>query len=313
MTVYKNQNNFLQFELWKDCHIGCSFCVNKGQPDLNKTQSLIFVLEKINSDEIKDYNEIGFIGGEFFNGELKDPIVKSLFYKIFECVSDLIHKGYINKLYITTALIFDMNEWLIPFLEQLEEWKILDKTLLCTSYDIAYRFHTKEREELWKNNMLQLKNQWQTKGLLVHTETILTQPFIDSVLSGNFNITEFCDLYKTRIDYIEPASGLYYKNKQECAKDISGFFPTKKSFIKFIQYTLSRNEIDLSTFLSMELRSSKLYYIDGGKRLVQEDRRSGEGKAKPCDCTKLYEIGFIDSDDRMIDVARLIGENYEDE
>ena len=313
MTAYKNQNRFLQFELWKDCHIGCKFCVNKGQPDLNKIQSLKFTMRRI-KQEIKDYNEIGFIGGEFFNGELSNPEVKDLFYELFKQVADLVHSGQINKVYITTSLIFDMDLYLIPFLEYIEKLGILDKLLICTSYDVAYRFYTQEREQLWKDNMLRLRLGWSTRGLPnIHTETIITQPFIDAVLSGKFNITVFCKIYGTRIDYIEPASGLYYKNKKECNKDIPGFFPTKNSFIKFLRYVADRGEIDLSTFLSMELRSSKLYYIDGGKRLVQEDRRAGEGKAKPCDCTKLYEIGLIDSDEKMVDIARTIGEEYEDE
>ena len=297
MNTWKNQNKFLQYELWKDCKLGCKFCCNKGAPDLNKIESLNFVLSKLDEDETHDYNEVGFIGGEFFNDELKDNKVKELFYKIFEKLS----KMHFSKIYFTTALIFDMNKYLIPFLDYLKELGILNKCLLCTSYDIAYRFYTKEREDLWKNNMLKLHEIY--PELRVHTETILTQFFIDAVNNDSFSITDFCNKYHTRIDYIEPGSGLYYHDKTDCSADLPGFFPTKSSFIKFIQKVIKNGEIEPETFLSMELRSSKLYYIDDGRRFTFEDRRKSDGRGRPFDKTKKYEIGFIDSEDTMKDVV----------
>lgn len=301
MEVFVNKNRFLQYELWKDCHIGCKFCCNKGAPDLNKIQSLTFVLEKLEDEEVKDYNEIGFIGGEFFNGELKDTVVKSLFYKVFEKCAKMLKDGTKQKLYITTALIYDMDLYLIPFLNQLKEWGILDKTLICTSYDVAYRFYTKEREDLWKSNMLRLHNEY--PELMLHTEIILTQFFIDAVNNGEFSITDFQNTYHTRCDYIEPASGLYYKDKKEASKDLPGFFPTKSSYIQFLRKMAETGEIDFDTFVSMELRSSKLYYIDGGKRLVVDDRRTTDGTARPLDKEKKYEIGLIDSDMTMREIC----------
>ena len=304
MEEYKNQNKFLQYELWKDCHIGCKFCCNKGAPDLDKVESLTFVLEKLDDEEVKEYNEIGFIGGEFFNGEIKDTTVKSLFYKVFEKCAKYINDGIINKLYITTALIYDMDIDLVPFLNQLKEWGILNKTLLCTSYDFIYRFYTEERENLWKNNMLRLHEEYSELGL--HTEIIVTQAFIDKVLADEFSITEFQNTYHTRCDYIEPASGLYYHDKTDASVDLPGFFPTKRSFIHFCQKMCQTGEIDFDTFVSMELRSSKLYYIDGGKRLVVDNRRATDGTARPLDTSKKYEIGLIDSLDTMRKIALIV-------
>lgn len=303
MNRYKNPNKFLQYELWKDCKLGCKFCCNKGAPDLNKIESLTFVLNKLDDVETINYNEVGFIGGEFFNGELSDIRVRKLFYNIFEKLSRM----HFNKIYFTTALIFDIDLYLVPFLNYLRELNILSKCLLCTSYDTKYRFYTEQRENLWKNNMLRLHKDF--PELKIHTETILTQYFIDSVLSNEFSITEFCNKYHTRIDYIEPGSGLYYHDKKDCSKDIPGFFPTKSSFIKFLEKVLVKNkEIEPETFLSMELRSSKLYYIDDGKRMVIDNRRNTDGRGHPIDKTKKYEIGFIDSDDTMADISKLLFE-----
>ena len=54
----------------------------------------------------------------------------------------------------------------------------------------------------------------------------------------------------------------------------------------------------------MELRSSKLYYIDGGKRMVIDGRRGTNGVALPLDKTKKYEIGLIDSDKTMRSICQ---------
>lgn len=291
----ENKNKFLQYELWKDCCIGCKFCCNKGQPDLNKVESLQFVINKLDDEEVYDYNEIGFIGGEFFNREIEDEQVKSLFYKMFEKLTKFDH---IEKIYITTALIYDCNKLLFPFLTYLREIGILNKCLLCTSYDIAYRFYTEERKSLWKANVLKLHELY--PELRLHTEIIVTQHFINAVLNDEFSITEFKKEFNTHVDYIEPGSGLFYIDKNECEKDIPGFFPTKESFVKFLAKTILQNkEIDPYTFCSMELRSSKLYYIDGGRRMVVDGRRSTNGVAEPLDKTKKYEIGLIDSDKTM--------------
>lgn len=299
MENFKNRNRFIQYELWKDCSLGCKFCFNKKQKDADKIESLLFVIDKLDNPEVLDYNEVGFIGGEFFNGEIAKPKVKQLFYNLFKKLSTM----HFEKIYITGALMYDMNTYLIPFLDYLKEIKLLDKTLFCTSYDLKYRFYTKEREDLWKNNMLLLHKLY--PELKLHTETVITQHFIDAVLNDEFSITDFCNTYHTRLDYIEPTSGLYYKDKQECIKDIPDFFPTKDSFIDFMMKTgVESNEIDLKTFLSMEIRSNKLYYLDEGIRCVSADRRENDGMIVPKNNSVKYEIGFSDSDDNMPELVR---------
>lgn len=297
---------FVQFELWKDCSNKCKFCYNKGQKDINKLESISYILTKLEEKEIQNYNEIGFIGGEFFYTELKDLNVKKGFYSIFEKLSKLNYE----KIYITTALLYDIHKELVPFLNFLKSINLLDKCLICSSYDLEYRFYTKERKSLWENNMLELHKLFPT--LKLHTEIILMQAFIDAVISDNFNILDFCNKYHTRIDYIEPASGFFYKNKEDCAKDIPNFFPTKSSYIAFLKKALvEQKAIDPKTFLSMDLRSSNLYYIENGKRKTDFFRRNGEGILDLSEMNKKYEIGLIDSNDKMRDLAIQMAELYD--
>ena len=308
MTIVKNENRFIQYELWKDCHNHCEFCYNRGQPSLNKIDRLNYVIEKLYHKEVDDFNEIGFIGGEFFDDQLENPKVKSLFYKLFEICADKIKNNKINKIYFTTALMYDKNNYLIPFLDYLRELGISDKCLLCTSYDTKYRFHTKEKEEMWKSNMKYLYENY--NEIKLHTEIIVSQDFINKVLDESFSITKFKKEYHTGIDYIDPSSGFYFNTKADAAKELKDFFPTKSSFIKFLKKTVLENhEIALSTFLSMEVRSDRIYIIDNGSVLLN-NRRDKDFKLVAKDKTKKFEFGFIDSDDSMPEVARAFGSLY---
>lgn len=298
--VYINNKKFIQFELWKDCTIGCKFCCNKGQPKTDKLLSLSYINSILDSKDIYFYDEIGFIGGEIFNSELEDNTIKNKFYAIFDKVSKL----NFEKIYIATSLIFDISKYLLPFIEYMKKINILDKVIICTSFDVKYRFHTNEMKELWKKNMLYLKSNF--KELRLHTEIILTEWFLNAVLKDEFDIKAFEKVFKTSIDYIEPSSGLYYKDKNECEKACPGFFPKKSTFVKFITKCIKNNLINIDTFLSMELRSNTLYFIENNNYRVATERRLGDGRCELSDKTKNYDIGFIDSDKKMIDIAKII-------
>lgn len=294
--MYKNTNKFVQFELWKSCTIGCKFCCNKGQKDVDKQESIRYVMSKLDEKDILNYNEIGFIGGEFFNGELDS--VKQDFYSLFEKVS----KMHFSKIYITAALIYDLKKDLLKFLDYLKELRISDKVILCTSFDVKYRFHTQEKKELWKNNILYLKEFY--PELRLHTEIILTEWFLNAVLNNDFVINNFKNVFNTSVDYIEPSSGLFFKDKFECEKSCPGFFPKKSSFIKFLKKCYEENSIDFNTFLSMELRSNTLYYLENENKKVAMNRRDSDGRCEISDKTKKYDIGFIDSNKKMYQVAQ---------
>ena len=53
--MYKNPNKFIQFELWKDCSIGCKFCCNKGQPKIDKKELYEFWKDKDICLNISDF------------------------------------------------------------------------------------------------------------------------------------------------------------------------------------------------------------------------------------------------------------------
>lgn len=296
-------NKFIQFELWKDCSQGCKFCFNKGQVPVNKTESCKYVLEKLQELQTGQYDYIGLIGGEFFNGETMYHVQPFL---------RILRQAYLlnpKKIFITTNLIYDMSEYLIPALKALKNGpNILNKIVLCTSWDAKYRFHTPEQQALWAKNMLWLHNHFPEVEL--HVEMILTQHLIDMVNNKELDLATFKKVFNCSLDFIEPSSGLYYTDKYACQKDIPGFFPTKASFIKFLMTI--RDNIDLKTFLSMDFRSNELHYYEDGCISVAKDRRLNAGRCKLRDETRKYDIGFIDSDDTMRDVVIAFEELYGD-
>lgn len=298
MERYKAPKKFLQYQIWQECNNGCSFCSERNQYKVDKKWSLQFTLNKLDSKETKDYDEVGLIGGEIFDNQLQDDEVRKLFYKI----TDKIASMHFTKFYIGTNLIYNMDNYLIPYLKHLKNIGLIDKTLLCTSYDLKYRFHTKESKELWENNMLRLLKEF--PELNTHVETIMTQYFIDAVLKKEFIISDFCKKFRTRIDYIEPSSGMFFNTKYDCEKACPGFFPTKSSFIQFLKYTgLETKEIDLTCLISYQIRASRIYHLDCGKYVCYEDRRKPGFRVECSDKTKKYDLGFIDCEDSMEDIC----------
>lgn len=294
--------NFIQYELWKDCSNGCKFCYNRGQQDVNKIESLNFIINKLDDEELNNYDEIGFIGGEFFDTQLDNDDVKALFYKLFDKCINKIKNGSIKKLYITTALMFDLNKHLIPFLNYLQNNDILEHILLCTSFDLKYRFYTDKRKRMWEDNMLSLNHLY--PNLKLHTEIIVSEFFIDAVLNDEFSITEFGDKFHTHIDYIEPISGFYYKDKEDCMRDMKDFYPSKDKFISFLYKTILINkEIDIDTFLSPYVRSDKVYYTYNGQRTTVSNRREKNTVINYNELDVKYEHGFSNSNEKMLDIV----------
>lgn len=292
---------FIQFELWKECKQNCKFCCNKGQKPVDKSKSCMYVLDVLKKLNPNEVDIIGLIGGELFNGEMKHCM--NAFFLILKRIQELNPK----KIYLATSLIYNIEDYLVPILKAMDKvLKILDKVVICTSWDIQYRFKTPIERHLWFKNMFYLNKHFPQVEL--HTEIILTQYFIDLVLEDKLDLNIFKDTFSTSIDFIEPSSGLYYTDKYECQKDIPGFFPTKSSFIKFL--AKMKNKIDLNTFLSMDLRSDELYYIENGNRKVAKNRRKGDGRCELSDKTKKYDIGFIDSEDSMRDIVQLFQQTY---
>lgn len=285
-----SKNKFIQFELWKDCNNGCKFCFNHMQPLFNKLDSIIEITNLIHSLDLSDYSIIGFMGGEFFDNQLSNPQIKDKFY-------NLVHYCLLNnkQVYITTALLFKDNTHIYKFLDFIKYINKEKNILLCTSYDTWGRFHTIEQEDIWKSNMKSIHNSY--PNIEIHTETILTEDFIDKVLSNKFNIKDFETEYNTHIDYIEPQVINPFTSKESMAIEYPEFFPKRKDFLKFLSKCYNDNSIDISTFLNPYNRSNTLY-IHHNKKLIKIDNRQDDNFIEETLSTNNFN-GYIDSNIQM--------------
>lgn len=282
---------FIQFELWKDCNVGCSFCFNKNQPDIDKVTRLQSVIDFLDSNEVYDYNEIGFIGGEFFGGQLKDANVKKLWDIIMDKCCTLIKKGIFNQLDIMTSLIYNGSEF-FQFLKYIDNRGCISNLFIGTSYDLEGRFQSDNALMLWQKNIIAIHKLF--PPVQVHTQIILTQLFIEKVLSGEFDIKKFEQTYHTYIDYNIPHAGYSCPdkttfNEQYC----SNFLLKRKDFLEFLNKVVNEKLVDIDRLFATSLKANVISLIKDGKIHIIN--------SEECDniCLPLgldKKAGYIDSD-----------------
>lgn len=314
------QHNFLQFEIWHDCPNKCAFCHNIGSIDINKNESLEFVLNKLNDKSIfNNFDELGFIGGEFFDLSVTNDEILKKFYKLMDIVTELIYNKVIHKFYITSGLMFFDKTNLIDFCNYIKNKNIINNILLCTSYDTIGRFILDNSEQNWSNNMLYLKDYF--PELKRHIEIILTGDFIKKCNNNEFDIINFSNTYNATIDYISPH--IINRNnsidntkisKLSYNKFIPNFFPTRNDFINFVKYEcIQKKSIPIYKFLSNNIRADRVYMIHNGSHVMIDNRRNTDGVF--AGINKILGIdyidGYIDSDIRMENDVENLRDLYE--
>ena len=265
-----NSRRFVQFQLWRDCDIGCEFCHNRGIGNKNsKIDNIDFVIDLINNNPtIKKFNEIGIIGGELFGKQLNDSKTKSHFIKLIKTIVN----SHFEKVYIGTALLYKDLSSLLETLEIFNNANKIDNVLICTSYDTIYRFKNVNSERLWDTNMRALRYLYPT--LKLHVETILTEDFCQRVINDSFNIREFEKEYDCRIDFIEPTINLPNITIDEFNNRLPSFLPKRKTFLTFMRKCKETiSDFDWDGFLNPNLHSD-LYFVEfNGKPFVFDGRR----------------------------------------
>lgn len=288
---------FLQFELWKQCSLGCKFCYNNGiLRQRNKIKSIKKVLSILNSNEANNYDNFGIIGGEFFNGEINTSEVKKYFYKLIDNFIEKIKTKIAKRCLVTTSLMFDNNSELLEFCDYIKDYQ--DKFMICTSWDIIGRFDDKKLYN-WQNNMLLLHKLY--PNLKLHVEMITTEAFLKAVLMKELDLINFNKSYNCFTNYMLPMIGYgnLCKNIQEFEQNIlSDFFPRRETFLKFLQYTYENNILtknDLENFININNHSDTCYTsFDDIDFTVIKNRHKKEYKSNMFFKNDGY--GYYDSD-----------------
>lgn len=209
----------IQFELWPDCQTGCPFCYLNGTKRtttvLQKKKNLIDVLKTIKDQSImQDYNAVGLIGGEFFQGQLKDLTLE--WSNLLSQLGLLLDMQKIKEVWIASSLVDIIRSDLIGTLSAFNQLVLQQgqRITLCTSYDTVGRFRSNfdinsaseeelrtimiesgcstieelkklmlcdpDKVEEWLDEIKFIKENYQ--NITIHVQVILTQDVIERLI-----------------------------------------------------------------------------------------------------------------------------------
>lgn len=315
----------LQFELWTECNSLCKFCYlgqeNRCTPDILKISACEKALEKISDLSLYlEYNTLAYLGGEFFQGQLKNPQVKDIFMKLMDKTVWLLNNGYIEKVWLyVTLTIGDQKD----LYEVLEKFKNHKGTLwLLTSYDTLGRFHTQKMEENWKYHMKNIHKLY--PDILFNITTILSEDCIKKYLNNEISFKEMMKEYNCAFFFKQV--GVPDGDKEGMNKKLPCFIPHRKIFLDFLRkFKKEESPVMWDKLFNIKYRADILYRNGNAedkqmqlnirhkdsKAEVELDHYSIETELAPCGHMKSY-CAYIDSDKCVLCDKEMINATMEE-
>lgn len=317
----------IQFELWHHCGNKCAMCYlgSEGDftPDTKKIEALNQAYEDLNNPEIiKNYNTIGLIGGEFFQGQMQNPEVRNLFFRLIRKIHDMYKDGSIIANWIDATLTIGDEKDLYEVLDIFKDIK--SGFWLITSYDTAGRFHTKKMEDHWHEHMKRIHDTYPNVHLNICS--ILTGDFINKYLSGELSLRSFMEKYDNAWFLKQPYpprqfSGQYSLDVRKTVNStmLPNFFPKRQDFINFLIKVYQEDHWLWDKLYNIHYRANTLIRNsnDDKRRHVAEQRHKDskvEGTGSPINpvCGHLTEYcAYSDSDACMLCDKQKIQETME--
>lgn len=312
----------LQFELWEECGSGCKFCYlrdqNKFTPDNLKIKACEDALEMISDlSNYPEYDTLSYLGGEFFQGQMKNPKVKSAFLKLMNKTVNLLNEGYIKHVWLYATMTIGNQEDLYETLKLFENHK--GEFWILTSYDTLGRFHTNKMFETWDYHMKNIHKLY--PNILFNITTILSEDCIDKYLSGELSFQKMMEEYHASFFFKQ--CGTPDTTPAEFNRNVlPHFVPPRYKFLKFlkrfkeqesdlmwdklfnIQYradTLYRNGNDDITRMQLNIRHKN------GEKEIELDHDSVENETLPCGHMKAY-AAYSDCDGCVLCDKEMVGE-----
>lgn len=299
-----------QFELWQECNNVCKFCFlgqeNRFTPDDIKIKNLKTFIDYIDEiDKTSSYDNISLIGGEFFQGQLRNPEVKKLFQEAYRKLFAFIDKDYKTRgSWISATLTIGDQKDLYEMLDeytQTETYKNnVDSLWICTSWDSIGRFHTEQAKKNWEYHMHKLSTEY--PKISKNTCMILTEDLMERYNKGEFNFSSFSKEFGTQIFLKVPDEGSL-TSKQEMEDKVNGFFPKRSTAIKFLGKVLFSEPEYINRMTNVDMRADILVKNENDgthKDCVRyKDLKNEYGKdasSAKCGHSTYYQC-YIDSDE----------------
>lgn len=312
----------LQFELWQECGSNCAFCYlgegNRFTSNEIKLKSLQNTIDKISDLSIyKEYDTLSYLGGEFFQGQLRTPEIKEKFMELMEKTAWLKDNGYVKNVWLyATMTIGDQKD----LYETLEKFKDKKDFWILTSYDTLGRFHTQKMEDTWKYNMKHIHELY--PDIKFNITTIITGDLIEKYLDGRFSFQKMEEEYHCGFFLKQCGLGSFESPKAMNDK-IGNFFPTRDQFIKFlIKYRKEESPLMWDKLFNIKYRADSLYrnFNSDGEQMILNTRYKDskievktnnpyESLALPCGHLKVYQA-YVDSDKCVICDRNMVEQLY---
>lgn len=208
-----------EFILWNNCPNNCKFCWQKKERQQTyeeRIQSLELVYENVKI--LKDTHVL-YVGGEIFAET--DTTINSKLFNLFKLTCEKMQKNEIYLCYINTNVLYKLNTLLLPVLELIKSYNLLNKVHFTTSGDESGRFSNEKTRDLFYKNLKEIRELY--PELLIYVNIILTDSFCDSILDDSFNIASYMNEHKVEVNTLP-----YIK----FGKDIAA--PTREKVFKAI-------------------------------------------------------------------------------
>lgn len=236
-----------------NCYLGDN---NKFTPDNVKLNSLQNALEKIQDlSNYPEFDTLSYLGGEFFQGQLKDPEVYDKFMELMRATADLLRQGYIKEVWIYATLTIGFQKDLYDTLELFKG--MTDRFWLLTSYDTMGRFHTQKMEDSWKYHMKNIYKLY--PDIHFNTTTILTADCIEKYLNNEISFKSMMEEYHTLFFFkqvgCDDCSPREYNQKYNM-----NFVPKRSEFLKFLaKFKREESEMMWDKLFNIQYRCDVLY------------------------------------------------------
>ena len=292
----------VQLGIWPNCCNACKFCLREERiPYSKKDQLLKLERAKENIKYLDWKNEFSFgislLGGELYY--ITDKELKDSFMELIDVIIKYILKVSPNpdcKYSTVTNGLYEPT-FLYRVIDKIVSEVGIEKVDLNFSYDLKYRFKSKQDAKLVLKNINAFHNRYNYD---VGVQMILTQYVIDLWKKGEFNINEFIE---TNI----PGNHLafLYPHPIHTGYKLRDFNFKRADFLTYIQYLQVTNPIVYFSFLhsvknSATFKVTMLQEPDADPKTDHPHLTNGKEILNPkCNHSILYQC-YADSDKCML-------------
>ena len=319
--LYLYSNNLkkksFQWELWQCCNNLCSFCYigkdNRHTDTERQLKSLSDLKQALLHLDFDEYNNVSLIGGEFFQGQLKDPDVKSAFMEIIQMLADLYMEKKLGSIWIAATLTIGDQADLYETLDIFDKAGVRPNPSfgssgpwICTSWDAQGRFHNEMARENWEFHMKNMTQKY--PWLKKNTTVILMQKLCEMYLSNEFIPKQFMEEFDTALFYKVP--GLTQESywgvdglpdiltcdaegrideyltaiKNQIERNLGfQFFPSRNTFRKFLLKYAKEDPETFSKLFNIEYRADELHRnFNEDEQVNDHERHKGSNLESNC-------------------------------